>query len=466
MKTLSRCLFVSLWLFISLIEAAKILVVVPTPAISHQAVYRLYTQELVKRGHEVTVVTTDPLFQKGKTPKNLTEIDVHDVSYEMMRMFYVATAGQNEDVFSQIDMFWTCFAYLFHEQLKVDEFRKLIEDKDQKFDLLVVEPVVRSSISLKHIYKVPVIQFSSFGATRELWNIVGAVTHPLLYPTYFQNALYNLTVFEKMKQVYKHYRHHHLIRSKEVIENSLMKEYFGPEISTMTELQNDVDLLFLNIHHIWDDNRPVPPNVIYLGSMQVRDQKELPKDLKNFLDSSKHGVIYISFGSIAKPSLLPPEKIQTINKVFSRLPYDILWKYDLDELPGKSKNVKLVKWVPQSDMLKHPKLKLFITQGGLQSTDEAIHAGVPLIGMPIIVDQWYNTEKYVKHGIGMQIELETFTEKQLFDGINEIINNDRYPRNVLKLRDIYNDHPQTSLERAIWWTEGFRDSIEEVESCE
>lgn len=37
--------------------------------------------------------------------------------------------------------------------------------------------------------------------------------------------------------------------------------------------------------------------------------------------------------------------------MFSKVPYDILWKYDEDELPGLSENVKLSKWLPQSDLL-------------------------------------------------------------------------------------------------------------------
>jgi glucuronosyltransferase len=61
----------------------------------------------------------------------------------------------------------------------------------------------------------------------------------------------------------------------------------------------------------------------------------------------------------------------------------------------------------------------------LQSTDEAITAGVPLIGVPILGDQWYNVEKYVYHKIGLQLDLKTFTEQQLNDAINTVITDKR-----------------------------------------
>lgn len=73
----------------------------------------------------------------------------------------------------------------------------------------------------------------------------------------------------------------------------------------------------------------------------------------------------------------------------------------------------------------HPKIKLFITQCGLQSTDEAITAGVPLLGMPVFGDQEFNAEQYLYHGIGVRVDIETVTEEKLSKGINTILKDDR-----------------------------------------
>lgn len=73
----------------------------------------------------------------------------------------------------------------------------------------------------------------------------------------------------------------------------------------------------------------------------------------------------------------------------------------------------------------HPKIKLFITQGGLQSTDEAITAGVPLIGIPMLGDQWYNVEKYVHHKIGMKLDMSSLQEDEFRDAINTVIEVER-----------------------------------------
>ena len=73
------------------------------------------------------------------------------------------------------------------------------------------------------------------------------------------------------------------------------------------------------------------------------------------MDSSIHGVIYVSFGTNVLPSLLPPEKIEMMASVFSKLPYNVLWKWDKDVLPGQSNNIKILKWFPQSDLLSKSK---------------------------------------------------------------------------------------------------------------
>ncbi|XP_045506851.1 UDP-glycosyltransferase UGT5-like [Colias croceus] len=175
-------------------------------------------------------------------------------------------------------------------------------------------------------------------------------------------------------------------------------------------------------------------------------------DLREHLDSSV-GVIYISFGTNVDPSTLPPGKIKILSRFLSQLPYTVLWKWNKEKLPGHLKNIVTSKWFPQADLLHHPKMKLFITQGGLQSTEEAIDAGIPLLGIPFIGDQWYNVEKYEHFKIGLKVHFEAMTEDSLREAIDKLINDSSYRQNILQLRQIIRDQPQSALKRAVWWTE-------------
>ncbi|XP_046972413.1 UDP-glucosyltransferase 2-like [Vanessa cardui] len=443
-------------LFVSVIvkcECAKILAVFPTPSISHQVVFRPLMQELARRGHDVTVITTDPAFPKGQSPQNLTEIDVHDISYDMWTTFLQADKGNEENAHTQIKFIFELLARVFEEQMKTTEVQKLINDKKNKFDLLFIESCVRPALGFTYLYKVPVIEISSLGPIYETFEKFGAATNPLIYPIATRQRLNKLTLWEKIQELYTQFKSEYTYGEVMSSEDRMLQKIFGSNIPSITELRKNVDMLFLNVNPIWDYNRPVPPNILYLGGLHQKAAKELPQDLKSYLDSSKNGVIYMSFGTNVKPSLLPKEKIQIFTKVFSELPYDVLWKWDKDEIPGRSKNVRISKWLPQSDLLKHPKVKLFITQGGLQSTDEALTAGVPLIGVPMLGDQWFNVEQYVKHNIGIKLSIERLTEEKLKEAIETVITNYSFRQNVVRLRNTMRDQPLSPLERAVWWTE-------------
>ncbi|XP_045455070.1 UDP-glucosyltransferase 2-like [Melitaea cinxia] len=431
-------------------ESAKILGVFPMPSISHQVVFRPLMQELAKRGHEVTVITTDPAFPKGQAPENLTEIDLHDFSYEYWNDF-LAVHGKEPDQIVLIKRISHALVNILEKQLKSNEVQKFIQN-NKNIDLLFVESGIQPALIFSDIYKVPVIEFSSLGGLSSTFAMIGATTHPLIYPDLMRRRIYNLTLWEKIENLYTHYSMERLL--EQYTSNSkLLKTVFGPDVPSMRVLRKNVHMIFLNVHPIWDFNRPVPPNVIYLGGLHQKPVRDLPEDLKTYLDSSKHGVIYISFGTNVKPSFLPRDKLKIFTDVFSQLPYDVLWKWDNEELPGRPSNVKILKWLPQSDLLRHPNIKLFITQGGLQSTDEAITAAVPLVGIPMLGDQWFNVEHYVRFKIGKKLLLDNLTEDQLLNAIKSVIEEKCYRQNIIKLRNIMQDQPQKPLDRAVWWTE-------------
>ncbi|CAD0205778.1 unnamed protein product [Chrysodeixis includens] len=435
-------------------EAARILAVIPTPSFSHQVVFRPLTLELAKRGHDVTVITTDPLFKNEKPPANFTEIDVHDISYDVWKKAFLARKNNNDGVVEQFKIFSAMFIDIFDAQLRDENVSKLIRDKNQKFDLLILEACFRPALIFSHIFKdVPVIQMSSFGAVYDNLVNIGAPLHPLLYPSAPRKRVNNLTVWEKIEEMYIYTRLTNGRAEYLPIEDELLRKHFGQDTPSLSELRKNIDMLFLNTHPIFEGIRPMPPNVVYTGGLNELPPKELPTELKSYLDSSKNGVIYISYGTNVDPTRLSPEKVQILVKTVSKLPYDVLWKWNGDELPGRTANIRISKWLPQPDLLRHPKIKVFVTQAGLQSTDEAILAGVPLIAMPMVGDQPFNAERYEQFKIGIRVDFQDVTEDKFKNAILKVINDDSYRKNIVKFRELLQDQVQTPLERAVWWTE-------------
>lgn len=127
---------------------------------------------------------------------------------------------------------------------------------------------------------------------------------------------------------------------------------------------------------------------------------------------------------------------------FAELPYSVLWKFENDSLPNLPNNVVIKKWVPQQDVLgkwphykttfnefetnfslAHPKVKVFFSQCGLQSTEEAVARGVPIVGIPFIADQELNAKRLEENGVGINIDFTTMTKEKLKNAIIEVAEN-------------------------------------------
>lgn len=69
------------------------------------------------------------------------------------------------------------------------------------------------------------------------------------------------------------------------------------------------------------------------------------------MDNAKDGVILFSMGSNLKSADLPTQKRDAILKTFAKLKQKVIWKWEADSLPGQPPNVKLMKWLPQNDIM-------------------------------------------------------------------------------------------------------------------
>jgi glucuronosyltransferase len=74
----------------------------------------------------------------------------------------------------------------------------------------------------------------------------------------------------------------------------------------------------------------------------------------------------------------------------------------------------------------HPNVRLFISHGGLLSTQETIHWGVPVVGIPIMGDQHLNIVRAVSAGYALKLDYTNLTKDSLSWALKEILENSRY----------------------------------------
>ena len=225
------------------------------------------------------------------------------------------------------------------------------------------------------------------------------------------------------------------------------------EIPPLDDLINNVSL-FINhgTPFTGDGLRPVMPNTIMAGLMTCTEAKPLPQDLKEFVENSENGVIFVSFGSIVKASKMPEAKRKGMLAVFSRLKQRVIWKWEtpMEDAPG---NVMVSSWLPQTSVLAHPNVKLFITHGGAGSIQETICHKTPIVGVPFFADQPSNVREAVHREIGVYLDWHGLSEETLESAIHQVLDDPTYQASITKLSHLIMDQPQHPLDRSIWWLE-------------
>jgi len=159
---------------------------------------------------------------------------------------------------------------------------------------------------------------------------------------------------------------------------------------------------------------------------------------------------------------------------FGNSTFKFIWKYEGEIIPkGMPGNVFTAKWIPQQSVLSHPSCKGFITHGGLGSIHEAMNFGVPLIVLPIFMDNDCNAERVSRLGFGISLEVTRITQTQLETAIRNLTTDPRYSTHskpnpfrfhetnpfcsysnrMQEISVAFKDRQNSPLETALWWTE-------------
>ncbi|KAJ4429683.1 hypothetical protein ANN_21884 [Periplaneta americana] len=346
---------------------------------------------------------------------------------------------------------------LMDKQLSSPPIQEFIRSNNSKFDLVFLEALVHQSYYglIHHVGSPPVIGIKS---THNLLLANSALANPV-NPSYCPDLLMpfssHMTFYERLQNTLfwiwmRYYLHVVVIPQQEAI----MRKHFGPSPPPVEEADRNMSLIMLTTNWMFGYPFPQVPALITVHSLHVKTQPDpLPQDLQQFLDEATEGVIYFSLGTNARSDRLPQELIRVFLDAFSQLPVKVLWKWESDILPGQPSNVRTRKWLPQQDILAHHNVILFITQCGLQSFQEAVYHGVPLLAIPIFGDQIYNAKKIEDAGIGIRLSFSELTKDILLKAINEILSDSRYKNNMKTMSAISKDDQQTSIDKAVWWTE-------------
>ena len=236
---------------------------------------------------------------------------------------------------------------------------------------------------------------------------------------------------------------------QEVLDKFRHYGYF----SSLDELVSKSAMWFLPKDNVLDYPCPTMPNMVDIGGLTVkRSTGKLPSDIKSFIDGARKGSILMTFGSAT--SIIPVHTLEKFSSVFGRLDdYRVIWRLENKDDVELPDNVMISQWLPQNDILAQPSVKLFITHCGYNGQHEAVYHGVPMIGFPIMSEQYYNAKRIEYKGYGLSMDLYDFTADQLFENIRKILGDESYKERVMKASEIFRSQAQSPVERATFWIE-------------
>ncbi|XP_029642607.1 UDP-glucuronosyltransferase 2C1 [Octopus sinensis] len=215
-----------------------------------------------------------------------------------------------------------------------------------------------------------------------------------------------------------------------------------PEIS-FENLMHQAALYLSETDVLLEFASPSLPNVKHIGGPATRPAAPLKGDLHKFVEKSNHGIIVVSFGSFLDN--FPEKHLEKLEIAFKEIKYDVIWKHSAPKFIAS--NIFLTKWLPQNDLLGHPKTKLFITHCGNNGQFEALYHGVPMLGFPVFGDQFHNGRRIQVKGYGIPMDIYNYTKDELVSTINELIVNPKYKNKIKQASEIFRSRPETPAAR-------------------
>lgn len=432
------------------LHCANILAILPVPYYSHQVVIRALMKDLAARGHKLTIITTHLYNYENQ---NVTQIHLNESQKIYEDISNQLTYKKSSKIWSVLNEI-KAYHVLTEQQLSHHQVQDLIVSSEkQKFDLLITDcPLFCPIIAFAEVFDCPIINFATcdyhVSLLKQMGNEVNPVIHPERYLLQYVHG--KLTFKERLEAFMLNILLEFIVEPFfSYVDNNFIRKFFPEHNMSMKDLKSRIAM---NFFHVLTTIRPLLPNTIPLHFMPVEPPEPLANGIiKSFLDQSINGVILMSLGSNVQSRNMTLSQIDLFTKVFNSLPFEILWKFE-GQLNDKDENVMTVEWLPQSDVLSHQKIKLFITHGGLGSIQESIDREIPMIIIPLAFEQSANANEMVDTGVACSLNLNSVNDSSLRNSIFEMMK-PKYKDNIKALRKQMQDQPQTSREKAVWFSE-------------
>ncbi|RDD36759.1 UDP-glucuronosyltransferase 2B23, partial [Trichoplax sp. H2] len=423
--------------------------VLPMIGGSHTLSMDLITQQIIKRGHEaVTIISneSDRLKKLKPSPLALFEIDRPATSEDFQSL--LISSDPLYPVYGLYDIQTRyCDAILSN---------KTLLQSIQDVDIVVSDGIYFCSILLPEVLNKPNIQISFSGGIIGFHTFVGQyepssyiplritlsasgnVEKKMAFAERAANFIFGKIFFALMEYF-----------SVSVVNKLRFKHNISTHL-TLHQLRQKPSLFLTAVDFSIEYTRPLPPYIQAIGPITPKPASPLPPAFQTIMqNSTSRGVVLVSFGSELQ---LSDDNLPKMTAALGKLPYTVIWKtrQKIDNIPS---NVNVVQWVPQNDILGHRKTIAFITHCGSNGLYEGAYHGVPMIGMPGMIEQKMNAKRLLRAGVAIYVDFNNFSEADIINAVTELVENKRYKDNAVKISKVIKSRRRSPTDTVVDWIE-------------
>ncbi|KAF8361209.1 ugt-22, partial [Pristionchus pacificus] len=448
-------------------DSYKILVYSPKFGHSHSNFMGRIADIMAEAGHDVSTIVNviDHEVADGTKLSKIIKIQPSEETTNMYGEMTKTKADMFEmNNFNPIGAYFMgkFFGAVFASQCRalLDEPGLVQKLKEEKFDIFFTEHFDMCGVGLVELIKprslISVAASVPFGPQLEEFGIPKALSYD---PALYVSKMNVHSIYDRIINILGDFVVRLSFDQMRTSIIALYREKYGPNFPSLEEISSNSAYVFANTEPLIDYAVPTISKVVAIGGIGAKEPNKLSEDWVKIL-SKREKTVLLSFGSVAKSAYLPIKVKMSIVETVKALPdVTFIWKYEVDDdftrdHASKLKNLELTKWMPQVDLLAHPNLSLFITHGGMGSTQETALRGVPGIFIPIFGDQPRNAGMMEHNKFGKVLDKTEVTNSAKFVSvIREVLEDDSYRANAKRVSAMLHKRPFTAKEQLIKYTE-------------
>ncbi|KAI1698880.1 UDP-glucoronosyl and UDP-glucosyl transferase domain-containing protein [Ditylenchus destructor] len=329
----------------------------------------------------------------------------------------------------------------------------------EKFDVYIGEQLTYCGSALSHLAGIPIhILVSSCPMQEHIATAIGLPLESSYVPTLL-SADYSdqMTYWERIENFFLTIAASHSYTSAASRLTEIFRKRYGNDFPEINDIVKNSPLIFVNIDEYVDFPRPTFHNIVNIGGLGITkgSTNSLQEPYKSEMEKGKSGVVFFSLGSLVETLFLDPNFKRNMFAAFQSL-NDFHFVVKIDKKDKESHqlsenigNVFTTSWAPQTDILAHPRLRLFISHCGYNSLMETALNGVPVLCMGFFADQMRNGRVAERNGWGLAFDklrlLSDHTE--FLESVRELLTNSSYAVTARRTQKLIKSKPMSAEER-------------------